>query len=312
MENMKYLTVTLNPAVDKTYRTQELFCGRVNRMRSVDNMPGGKGINVSRILIQYGAQVTATGFLGGYPGKWIASGLEKLGIENAFVEIEEETRSSINVVADDGYVTEILEPGPLIGEEQLSAFLERFSGLVRECGLLILSGSAARGIPADIYARLIREAREAGKEVILDTSQDLLREGIKAAPSLVKPNRRELEYVIGHRLQDREDLKEAAEVLRKNGVHRVAVSLGSKGLMLMGESGCLYAPAPSVKTVNTVGCGDSVVASLAMSLASGADEEEMLRRAAAASAASAAVFESGVVPMDLADSLYEQVSVIRI
>ena len=112
------LTVTLNPAVDKTYRTGELFPGRVNRMRSVDNIPGGKGINVSKILRQYDYEVTATGFLGGYQGKWMEAQLDRLKIRSAFVHVEEETRSSMNIVADNGYVTEILEPGPHISASE--------------------------------------------------------------------------------------------------------------------------------------------------------------------------------------------------
>ena len=152
------LTVTLNPAVDKTYRTGELFPGRVNRMRSVDNIPGGKGINVSKILRQYDYEVTATGFLGGYQGKWMEAQLDRLKIRCAFVHVEEETRSSMNIVADNGYVTEILEPGPHISEAHLKEFGASFIRLAEESSLIILSGSAAPGISADIYARLIRSA----------------------------------------------------------------------------------------------------------------------------------------------------------
>ena len=150
------LTVTLNPAVDKTYRTGELFPGRVNRMRSVDNIPGGKGINVSKILRQYNYEVTATGFLGGYQGRWMEAQLDRLRIRSAFIRVEEETRSSMNIVADNGYVTEILEPGPHISDTSLKEFMKNFVLLAEESSLVILSGSAAPGIPSDIYARLIQ------------------------------------------------------------------------------------------------------------------------------------------------------------
>lgn len=223
------LTVTLNPAVDKTYRTGELFPGRVNRMRSVDNIPGGKGINVSKILRQYDYEVTATGFLGGYQGKWMEAQLDRLKIRSAFVHVEEETRSSMNIVADNGYVTEILEPGPHISEAHLKEFGASFIRLAEESSLIILSGSAAPGISADIYARLIRSAAAMGKKVILDTSGELLKEGIQAAPAVVKPNRKELEYIIGRRLQDREDVKDAANVLLASGIRMVMISLGGQG-----------------------------------------------------------------------------------
>ena len=306
------LTVTLNPAVDKTYQTGELFCGRVNRMRSVTNIPGGKGINVARILNQYGEKVTATGFLGGFPGKWIDSKLKEMGIDSDFIEVDGETRSSMNVVADNGFVTEILEPGPQIAGEKLEEFCAHFSELVKNASMVVLSGSAAPGVPEDIYARLIREAREAGIETILDTSGELLREGIKAAPAVVKPNRKELEYLIGHRLRDKADLKAAAGLLLDCGVKLVVVSLGDKGLLLMNREHCLYAKAPKVKADNTVGCGDSVVASFVMSRCRREADAEMLRRAAAVSAASATTFESGSVPMELAEELYEEIDVEEI
>lgn len=306
------LTVTLNPAVDKTYRTGELFCGRVNRMRSVTNMPGGKGINVSRILRQYGRPVTATGFLGGFPGKWIEERLCEQGIRSAFVETGEETRSSMNIIADNGYVTEILEPGPTIREEWLTELLNRYEWLAEEAEAVVLSGSAAPGVPEDIYARLIRIASDKGKKVFLDTSGVLLAEGIRQKPFLIKPNRQELEYVIGHGLKTLEELKEAACLLREGGIELVAVSLGRKGMLLAGEDGCMYAAAPKVKTENTVGCGDSAVASMVMSCMDGLPQEEILRRATAVSAANASTFESGNVPQKLAERLYQEIAVQRL
>lgn len=306
------LTVTLNPAVDKTYRTGELFPGRVNRMRSVENIPGGKGINVSKILRQYDYEVTATGFLGGYQGKWMEDQLERLKIRSAFVRVEEETRTSMNIVADNGYVTEILEPGPHISGTKLKEFMQQFVLLAEESRLVILSGSAAPGIPADIYARLIRSASAMGKPVILDTSAELLKEGVKAAPSVVKPNKKELEYIIGRRLQDMHDIKDAASVLLSDGVGLVMVSLGDKGLLLAEKERCLYARVPRVSALNTVGCGDSVVASLAMSMTSGVEKEEMLRKAAAISAANATTLESGSVPLKLAEEMLSDIHIEEI
>ena len=123
--------------------------------------------------------------------------------------------------------------------------MQKFASLAEESGLVILSGSAAPGIPTDIYARLIRSASSMGKQVILDTSGELLKEGVKAAPSVVKPNRKELEYIIGRRLQDMNDIKDASSVLLSDGVGLVIVSLGDKGLLLAGKGRCLYARAVS-------------------------------------------------------------------
>lgn len=303
------LTVTLNPAIDKTYRTQELIAGHVNRMKSMENIPGGKGINVSKILCQYGCPVTATGFLGGYTGRWIEEKIRAMGIVCDFVEISGDTRCSMNVVANNGFVTEILEPGPHIGGEDRLLFYEKYRRLVQECGLVVLSGSASPGLPEDIYVELITIAKAHDKRVILDTSLELLRKGVEAAPYLVKPNRRELEYLAGHRCSGQAEILDAARKLLDRGIAFVAVSVGEKGMYLLHEQRSLFVRAPRVKTVNTVGCGDSACASFAMSLLNGETMEEMLCRAVAVSAASAATMESGSVLRELAEELMESLHV---
>lgn len=306
------LTVTLNPAVDKTYRTDELYPGMVNRMRSVTNLAGGKGINVSRILHQYDCPVLATGFLGGHMGSFIESCLDEEGIKRDFVHVEGETRCSMNVVADNGYVTEILEPGPVISDGELGVFKEKFQALLEECDLVVLSGSIAQGLPEDIYAQFIGMAAERGRRVFLDTSSDVLRCGLKAGPFLVKPNKKELEYVIGHRLDKREDILAALDSVFAYGVKLAAVSLGSKGLLLADREQCLFAKAPRVRSLNTVGCGDSVVASMVISVLRGDSMEEMLRAAAAVSAAGATTFESGRVPVELAEELKKEIVIEKV
>lgn len=303
------LTVTLNPAVDKTYRATQLISGHVNRMDSMRSFPGGKGINVSRILRQYGQPVTATGFLGGHTGRWIADRLQEAGISCAFAETKGETRCSMNVVADNGYVTEILEPGPQIAPEEKQTFLECFARLVQVCDLTVISGSAAPGLGKEIYAELIDIAAACQKKVILDASGEGLRAGIAKKPFLVKPNRRELEYAAGHSCRGEGQILEAARSLVETGIGYVAVSVGEKGMYLLDQNRRLFARAPRVRVVNTVGCGDSACASFAMSLLRGDGMEEMLRRAVALSAASATTLESGSIPVEEAQRLYEDVVV---
>lgn len=303
------LTVTLNPAIDKTYRTQELIAGHVNRMKSMKNIPGGKGINVSKILCQYACPVTATGFLGGYTGRWIEEKIEEMGIACDFVKIRQDTRCSMNIVANNGFVTEILEPGPEISPEERLTFLGKYRELVQKCELVVMSGSAACGLLEDIYAELIEIAKACKKRVILDTSQNLLVKGIAAGPWLVKPNRRELEYVAGHRCSGQTEILAAAQKLLDQGVTYAAISVGEKGMYLLSHDRKLFARAPRVQAVNTVGCGDSACAAFAMSALRGENMEEMLRRAVALSAANATTMESGNVPQKLAMELMESVSV---
>lgn len=306
------MTVSLNPAVDKTYTTQGLTVGNVNRMRTVMSIAGGKGVNVTKILRQYGYEVVAVGFLGGYSGRFIEEELERRGAECRFVHVEGETRSNINILADDGYVTEILEPGPMVSEQDKDAFLEQYDILLRECGLVILSGSVALGLDHDIYEKLIARAAKESVPVYLDSSGEGLRFGLRAKPQLIKPNWKELEYIIGHRLKNREEIIESAQFLRSIGIDKVIVSMGSKGLISVTEQGVLHAKPPKIDAVTTVGCGDSVVASYAMSCVMGDPEEQAIVRACAVSAANATTVESAEIPLETAEDLMNKIIVEKV
>lgn len=308
----KILTVTLNPAVDKTYTTRNVIVGHVNRMNTSVKIAGGKGVNVTKILSQYGCDVMATGFLGGHSGRFIEEELEKREVECHFIQTAEETRSNMNIIADDGYVTEILEPGPKISREEQEQFMKQYEELLDKSGLVILSGSVARGIQTDIYAKLIRSAAQRNVPVYLDSSGESLKFGILAKPNLIKPNWKELEYIMGHKIRNREEIIEAAAFLHGEGISRVIVSMGSKGLISVTQSGTYFARAEGINAVNTVGCGDSVVASYAIGAVKKESEEQTIRRACAISAANATTLESANIPMETAEALLNNIIVEKI
>lgn len=302
-------TVTLNPAIDKTYRTARLLKGQVNRMDSVAELAGGKGINVTKVLRQYDFPVTAIGFLGGYTGQFIEEYVESIGAVCRFTHTKQATRCSINVLSEDGYVTELLEPGPVISGEEEEAFRQQYAKMAATSELLILSGSVPKGVPENIYAQLIEMAVKEGKRVILDTSGGYLRAGVSARPFMIKPNLKELEILVGRKVTGRQDAVEAALFLQQRGISRIMVSMGAKGLLYVSENQVLFAKAPKVKAVNTVGCGDSVVASLAMSLLKEEDQELTLKKAVAISVANATTLESAVIPTELAQELFDEIVV---
>ncbi len=281
------VTVTLNPAVDKTVEIARLVPGDVNRARSVVSMAAGKGINVARLLRQFHLPVAVMGFVGGYSGRMIEDAVRKLGAESHFTRVRGDTRTSTNLLSDDGYVTELLEPGPEISERELYRFKREFENCLELGELFVLCGSVPRGVPKDIYGSLIRRCREEGRKVFLDTSGEALREGIREKPFLIKPNLKELEYLVGRRLSDREAVVEEARKLVADGIEKVVVSMGPKGLLYVDGKEAIYQPAKKVDTVNTVGCGDSVVASLCMSETAGETPDIALLKAASLSAANA-------------------------
>lgn len=292
------VTVSLNPAVDKTCRLREMKPGEVNRMDVSVSVAGGKAVNVTKVLRRFRIPVAAVGFLGGAGGELIGEAMEKLGVECHFTKIAGGTRTSTNVLEENGRVTELLEPGPVISEKELGNFLKQFTGCLENCELAVLSGSLPAGVPADIYGKLTELCHMAGCRVVLDSSGEALRKGIQAGPDIVKPNRRELEYLAGRPLGSREEIEGAARKLLDAGVGRVVASLGGEGLLWVDARQVRFQEARPVRVVNTVGCGDTVAASLCMSELAGDDAVTALAKAAAMAAANASTEESGCIPME--------------
>ncbi|MBR5798703.1 MAG: 1-phosphofructokinase [Lachnospiraceae bacterium] len=304
-------TITLNPAIDKTCIIPELSPGRVNRLEQVKNVPGGKGINVAKVLLQYDYPVRTMGFLGGYTGEFIEDGIRKMGAECRFTKVDGDTRVNTNILAHDGSVTEVLEPGPVVSDEKLAAFLETYEEVLKDSDMMILSGSVAKGIPEAIYGELVLRAKRAGKKALLDTSGVYLKHGMAEKPFMVKPNIYELEGYLGRSLRSETDIVNAVRELLATGISHVLLSMGEKGLYYGCEAGIYFALPPRVKAVNTVGCGDSVVASFAMSMAEGKEQEDLLCSAVAISAANATTMENGVIPKQTAADLMQKITVRR-
>jgi tagatose 6-phosphate kinase len=294
------LTVTLNLAIDKAYTVDRFAAGEVTRVREARYTAGGKGLNVTRIISVLGAPVLATGFSAGYAGQFIQNELDKLNIAYDFVSIAGETRSCINVIdLSQGRQTELLEPGPAVTGNDVERFIDKYHQLMAKSDIVTISGSAPRGVGTDIYPGLVRMAKSQGKMVVLDSSGALLKEGIKAAPTLVKPNVQEAQDLLGVQIRTVADAKTAARELVSMGVEMAAISLGRDGAVLADRMGNTYYAKPEeIKAVNTVGCGDAMIGGFAVGLARGYGLDELLRIGVAASAASAMVMETGHCRLD--------------
>lgn len=306
------LTVSCNPAIDKTYNTSNVMIGQVNRMRDLVSIPGGKAVNVTKVLRQFDAHVTATGFIGGYTGEFIEEQLRDMGVNTSFTTIRGLTRSNMNIIGDDGYVTEILEPGPKILSFEREDFMDRFRELVKISEYVVLSGSLTEGLSEDFYAKLVKICNESGSKVFLDASGEPLKRGIEAVPYCIKPNRRELEYAVGKKLTTEAEIIQAAYEYVKNGISKVVVSMGDKGLLQITKTKVIKAVPPHIKKVNTVGCGDCVVAAMILGMIQGLDDEDIMKFAAGVSAANATTLESGMIPQDKMDQIIEDVVVVTV
>lgn len=224
-------TVTLNPSIDKAYYLEKpMVPGTVMRVRETINNAGGKGINVAKNVKLCGAEVVATGFLGGFNGQYLEYLLAEKGIATSFTAVQAETRSCINVLESQYTSTEFLEAGAAIQASEVEAFLQNFQGLLARTQVVTISGSLPAGVPDDIYARLIEMTKEAGKQVILDSSGAAFKKGLEAKPTLIKPNEDEIAAYFGLSLETEEDILFHAKKFLEQGIDYVVVSLGGRGL----------------------------------------------------------------------------------
>ena len=307
------LTVTLNAAIDKRYVVEGFRIGEVNRVKECTYVPGGKGLNVSKPASIYGAEVVATGFAGGHAGAYIEDALKPFGIRSAFYHVDAESRSCINIWDEVNQVqTEFLEPGFTLTEEDFAGFEAKFRQLVQEAKVVAMSGSVPKGLDGTAYQRLVKIVKDAGIPVILDTSGKLLEMGIEAIPSMIKPNIDEIRMLTGKRCDDISEIIEAARAIHERGVKIVAVSLGADGSLAVGDDGIFRARVPKIDAVNTVGCGDSMIAGFALGLSKGLPLEETLRLASAISAAAAMREETGFFVMEDMEKLLPQIEITRL
>ena len=307
------LTVTLNAAIDKRYVVEGFRTGEVNRVKECTYVPGGKGLDVSKPASIYGAEVVATGFAGGHAGAYIEDALKPFGIRSAFYHVDAESRSCINIWDEVNQVqTEFLEPGFTLTEEDFAGFEAKFRQLVQEAKVVAMSGSVPKGLDGTAYQRLVKIVKDAGIPVILDTSGKLLEMGIEAIPTMIKPNIDEIRMLTGKRCDDISEIIEAARAIHERGVKIVAVSLGADGSLAVGDDGIFRARVPKIDAVNTVGCGDSMIAGFALGLSKGLPLEETLRLASAISAAAAMREETGFFVMEDMEKLLPQIEITRL
>ena len=304
------LTVTLNAAIDKRYVVEEFKVGEVNRVKECAYVPGGKGLNVSKPAAVAGAEVVATGFVGGHAGNYIEASLKDYHVKSAFYHLESESRSCINIWDEKNCVqTEFLEPGFTVTESEFQGFLEEFKELVKQADVVAMSGSVPKGLDGTAYQKLVKVVKDAGKKVILDTSGKLLEMGIEACPTMIKPNIDEIRMLTGKECNEIGEIVEAAKEIHARGVEVVAVSLGADGSLAVSDEGVFRAIVPRIDAVNTVGCGDSMIAGFALGFAEGLGIEETLRKASAISAAAALREETGYFVMEDMQRLYPQIKI---
>ncbi|EJF69329.1 1-phosphofructokinase [Pseudomonas sp. D8002] len=273
----RILSLTLNPALDLTVRLARLEPGEVNRSEAMITHAAGKGVNVAQVLADLGHQVTVGGFLGEDNPQAFEMLIARRGFTDAFIRVPGETRSNIKIAEQDGRVTDVNAPGPLVSEQAQHALLEQLARIAPGYDAVVVAGSLPRGITPQWFQGLLQQLKNLGLKVALDTSGEALRAGLNAGPWLVKPNTEELADALGHST-------DAIRQLHRQGVEHVVVSDGAAGVSWYSPETALHATPPKVTVASTVGAGDSLLAGMLHGLLSGDTPEQTLGRATAIAA----------------------------
>ncbi|MCT1401794.1 1-phosphofructokinase [Paenibacillus sp. p3-SID867] len=297
-------TVTLNPSIDFIVEVEHIELGGLNRMTRDMKFPGGKGINVSRVLNQLGADNTAIGFLGGFTGRYIDEMLGKEEIRTDFVNIADDTR--INVKLKHGDETEINGLGPVIREEETKELLHKLSQL-QAGDIVVLSGSVPPSLGPDFYGLLIETCRKCGAEFVMDTTGEALMKALAWKPLLVKPNHHELAELFGVVIDSSEKLVEYGRKLLEEGAKHVLISMAGEGALFITADRVYHASVPSGTVRNSVGAGDSMIAGFVGTLAMGKDPIEAFRTGVASGSATA--FSDDLAVRETIDRLLPQVRI---
>lgn len=297
-------TVTLNPSIDYIVRLDKVNLGSVNRMDSDDKFAGGKGINVSRILKRLGIENTATGFIGGFTGKFITDNLVSEGIASNFVEVNQDTRINVKIKAD--AETEINGPGPEISTEKLAELKEILSSL-SPADTVVFAGSSPKNLGNVVYKELIGLTRKTGAQVVCDFEGQTLLDSLEFEPLLVKPNNHELGDIFGVKLENLDQIESYARQILDKGAQHVIISMAGDGALLVTRDGAYFAKPIKGNVKNSVGAGDSMVAGFTGEFVRSGDAVEAFKWGVACGTAT--TFSDDLATADYIKETYEKVEV---
>jgi len=313
------ITVTLNAAIDKTMAVPNFQPGRRHRTIDQTTTPGGKGVNIARVLKRLGQPVIATGLAGGATGTRIVEQLTEMSVLCDFVRIPEESRTNTALIdPTTGQQTEVNERGPHVGEREMALFSEKLLYLAKGASMCVFAGSLPRGVDVDVYGGLIRELRRLGVQTVVDTDGDPLLRAVRAEPDVISPNVLEAEELVGHEFNDDTDQIFAL---------REMVDLGAREAIMTVPSGCVAQVAPlqstvlprlyrvttpALETTASIGSGDAFLAGYVAARYLGRPAPDCLAYGVAAGAESTQHLGAGVVELEAVERRVAEVEVLRI
>ena len=279
-------TVTFNPAIDYVVELVSFNIGEINRTTREYMNLGGKGVNVSRVLTNLEVPNVALGFVAGFTGDALRTGLERMGVKTDFISLEEgNTRINVNIKGVEE--TDINARGPEIPNSAIDELFKKLDNL-QSGDTLVLAGSIPTSLPNDMYERIMERLYGKGIRFVVDATRDLLVKSLKYEPFLIKPNNHELGEIFGLELTTDNEIIYYARELKKQGAKNVLVSMAGDGAILVDENDVAHKiGTPKGKVKNSVGAGDSMVAGFCAGYLEKGDYKYALRMGTAAGSASA-------------------------
>ncbi|WP_373180188.1 1-phosphofructokinase [Enterococcus durans] len=300
-------TVTLNPSIDFIVKVDGLKLGDLNRMKEDFKLPGGKGINVSRILKRMDKESTALGFLGGFTGNFISEWLKEEQINTAFTNVQSDTRINIKLKSDTE--TEINGLGPVLSEKEIED-LKQVMNNVKKGDIVVLSGSTPASLRNGFYQELIEIIRGKEAEFVIDTTGDDLKDALAKRPLLIKPNNHELAELYHTEFKSIEDILPYGKKLLEEGAQNVLISMAGDGALLFTKDGAYQSNVLVRPLKNSVGAGDSMIAGFIGSYSKDQDPVEAFKWGVACGSATA--FSDDLATKALIDELIPEVEITKI
>jgi 1-phosphofructokinase len=302
------VTVTLNPAIDRTVTIPNFAAGKVNRVEQMQQNPGGKGVNVASILADYGHAIAVTGFLGRENSASFEELFAQKHIDDHFIRIAGQTRVGIKISDPvQQQTTDINFPGQAPTQADLDALFGQLARL--DATWFVLAGSIPPGVEPAIYRDIVTTLKAQGHNVALDSSGEALRLALEAAPQIIKPNVHELEEILGTSLTTPDAIVHAVKPFLERGTRLVAVSMGEQGACFITEEGLVAARPPRVDVKSTVGAGDAMVAGIIAGQLRGLSLADCARLATAFSLDAITHIGSGLSSVAAVEGLMKQVRV---
>lgn len=304
------LTVTLNPAIDKTAIVSNFKIGKDFRENALFLAAGGKGINVSRVLQRLSKPTVATGFIGGPNGEYLKKHLDDERIKHDFCRIMDNARTSLTIIDPAlNTITRVLERGPVVTKKDLDSFRRKYLKLLKESCYVVFSGRNVPGAPDSFYSELITIAKKNSVNTVFDTSGKPYELGLKRKPFMVKPNLKEAEQALGKKLPSFSQVKQAARDLHRFGIMIVAITMGSRGALVFNGKEMIMATPPKVNRLSPVGCGDAFIGGFIAYCINNRSLADCVRMAVACGAANTLHINPGFIkPADL-KRIYKEVKI---